>query len=115
MLLLTLGGAACAHRAVNDALKDGVTQPIRTVSGAIPPEMLGVTLMHEHVLVDFIGADQVTASRYDANHAFTTVLPYLEEARALGCRTLSWNVRRRTSAAIHCCCNGCQMRRAFEY
>jgi len=88
MLLLTLGGAACAHRAVNDALKDGVTQPIRTVSGTIPPEMLGVTLMHEHVLVDFIGADQVSASRYDANHAFTTVLPYLEEARALGCRTL---------------------------
>ena len=88
MLLLTLGGGACAQRAVNDAFKDGVTQPIQTVSGAIPPEMLGVTLMHEHVLVDFIGAEQVSASRYDANHAFTTVLPYLEQARGLGCRTL---------------------------
>jgi len=44
--------------------------------------------MHEHVLVDFIGADQVSPARYDANHAYTTVLPYIRQARALGCETL---------------------------
>ena len=44
--------------------------------------------MHEHVLVDFIGADQISPARYDANHAYTTVLPYIGQARALGCETL---------------------------
>lgn len=44
--------------------------------------------MHEHVLVDFIGADRVSADRYDPNHVFTTVLPHLEQARKLGCQTL---------------------------
>ena len=54
----------------------------------MPADRLGLTLMHEHVLVDFIGADQVSPSRYDANHVFTTVLPHLQQARALGCETL---------------------------
>ena len=61
---------------------------VQTVTGPIPAAQLGLTLMHEHVLVDFIGADQVSPQRYDANHAFTTVLPHLLQARKLGCRTL---------------------------
>ena len=44
--------------------------------------------MHEHVLVDFIGAAAVSPSRYDADEAFKAVLPYLQEARRLGCATL---------------------------
>ena len=44
--------------------------------------------MHEHVLVDFIGADRVSPARYDSNQVFATVLPYLEQVRALGCDTL---------------------------
>ena len=39
---------------------------IETVIGPINPAWLGLTLMHEHVLVDFIGATEVSASRYDA-------------------------------------------------
>jgi phosphotriesterase-related protein len=54
----------------------------------LPVDRLGLTLMHEHVLVDFIGASQVSARRYDADHVFATVLPYLTQARALGCETL---------------------------
>ena len=88
MLLLALGGAGCAPRAVTNAVGRGTSQRIRTVTRAIPAETLGVTLMHEHVLVDFIGADQVSPSRYDVNQAFTTVLPHLEQVRALGCQTL---------------------------
>jgi phosphotriesterase-related protein len=61
---------------------------VQTVTGPIPAAQLGLTLMHEHVLVDFIGADQVSPQRYDANHAFTTVLPHLLQARKNGCRTL---------------------------
>ena len=33
---------------------------VQSVTGPIPAARLGLTLMHEHVLVDFIGADQVS-------------------------------------------------------
>jgi phosphotriesterase-related protein len=66
----------------------GKAGTVQTVTGPISPAQLGLTLMHEHVLVDFIGADQVSPQRYDANHAFTTVLPHLLQARKNGCRTL---------------------------
>jgi phosphotriesterase-related protein len=44
--------------------------------------------MHEHVLVDFIDAGQVTPSRYDADAVFKQVLPHLLQVKALGGRTL---------------------------
>ena len=47
-----------------------------------------MTLMHEHVLVDFIGADQVSPNRYDADEAFEKVLPHLQQVKRLGCDTL---------------------------
>jgi phosphotriesterase-related protein len=59
-----------------------------TVSGPIAPERMGVTLPHEHVLVDFAGAEVVSPDRYDRDDVFETVLPYLQRARALGLRTL---------------------------
>jgi phosphotriesterase-related protein len=61
---------------------------ISTVTGPVRPDALGVTLPHEHVLVDFVGADRVSPDRYDRDAAFRTALPHLERARTLGCRTL---------------------------
>jgi phosphotriesterase-related protein len=58
------------------------------VTGPIAADRLGITLMHEHVLVDFIGAAEVSPSRYDADAVFRTVLPHLQQARTLGCETL---------------------------
>ena len=84
-------GAACARRDAGRAAapRGGPDVPaIDTVTGALPADRLGVTLMHEHVLVDFVGADRVSPARYDADHAFTTVLPHLRQLRALGCDTL---------------------------
>lgn len=67
----------------------GARRPrIETVRGAIDPARLGLTLMHEHVLVDFIGAAQVSPSRYDADAVFTRALPHLRQAKALGARAL---------------------------
>jgi phosphotriesterase-related protein len=65
-----------------------LTGKIITVNGPIDPGELGTTLPHEHVLVDFIGAEQVGKDRYDADDAFQRVLPYLQEVRELGCDTL---------------------------
>jgi phosphotriesterase-related protein len=61
---------------------------IATVAGAIEPAQLGLTLMHEHVLVDFIGAAEVRPSRYDADAVFARALPFLQQAKALGAATL---------------------------
>lgn len=61
---------------------------VNAVTGPIAAGRLGLTLMHEHVLVDFIGAAGVSPSRYDADRAFEAVLPHLKHARSLGCETL---------------------------
>lgn len=65
-------------------------QPQRavTVTGVVSVSGLGVVLPHEHVMVDFIGADRVSRSRYDADEVFRVVLPYLQRLRQAGCRTL---------------------------
>ncbi|MBN2328197.1 MAG: phosphotriesterase [Candidatus Omnitrophica bacterium] len=60
---------------------------VMTVNGPISPEKIGVTLTHEHVLVDFIGAEQVNPDRYDAEEAFKVILPYLRQVRNLGCQS----------------------------
>ena len=65
-----------------------VSGTIHTVRGPIDAGQMGVTLVHEHVLVDFIGAEKVSRSRYDADEAFRTILPRLQELRKQGCRTL---------------------------
>lgn len=64
------------------------TATIQTVTGPVDADSLGVTLMHEHVLVDFIGAAQVSRSRYNADEVFQVALPRLQELRQLGCDTL---------------------------
>lgn len=63
-------------------------QTAMTVNGPVGPDELGVTLPHEHILVDFIGADKVGRDRYDADEVFRIALPYLEQARDKGVRTL---------------------------
>jgi phosphotriesterase-related protein len=83
-----LAGACASGRSQHATPSDTTSPEIETVSGKIAADRLGVTLMHEHVLVDFIGADQVSPGRYDANHVFTAVLPHLQRVRALGCDTL---------------------------
>src|SRR6185437_10076628 len=61
---------------------------VQTASGTVAPDRLGLTLMHEHVLVDFVGADRVSPARYDPDEVFKVALPHLTEVRALGCETL---------------------------
>ena len=53
-------------------------------------------LVHEHVLVDFVGADQIQPGRYDRDEVFRVARPKLEELRRFGCadcstvRPISW-------------------------
>jgi phosphotriesterase-related protein len=85
---LGLMAAGCATRPRDASQPRSAGRAIETVTGPIDERDLGLTLMHEHVLVDFIGASGVSRSRYDADAAFTTALPHLTQVRTLGCRTL---------------------------
>jgi len=60
---------------------------IMTVKGEILAMQMGKTLPHEHVLVDFIGADSVSRDRYNPEEVFKVALPYLKEIKELGCQT----------------------------
>jgi phosphotriesterase-related protein len=61
---------------------------VMTVLGPIAPERLGRTLIHEHVMVDFIGADATGPERYDPEEVFLKALPHLRQVRSAGCDTL---------------------------
>jgi phosphotriesterase-related protein len=59
---------------------------VETVTGPVAPEALGVTLVHEHVLVDFGGV--ASTARYDPDEVFRAAKPHLDAFRARGGRTL---------------------------
>ncbi len=61
---------------------------VMTVAGPIEATEMGPTLSHEHVLVDFIGAEEVHPGRYRREDAFQSALPHLKRLKAAGCRTL---------------------------
>jgi phosphotriesterase-related protein len=85
---LTAGAVVRSVAALPLQQRAAVARVVQTVTGPLPPDRLGVTLMHEHVLVDFIGAEQVSPNRYDPDQVVKTALPRLTEVRALGCETL---------------------------
>jgi phosphotriesterase-related protein len=61
---------------------------IQTVSGTISSKRLGKTLIHEHFLVDFIGADRITPDRWNRDRVVKKVLPYLKEAQQAGIKSI---------------------------
>jgi len=61
---------------------------IETVRGTVPVARLGLSLSHEHVLVDFVGAAEVGPDRYDADEVFEVARPYLEKVAGHGVRTM---------------------------
>lgn len=81
-LLLAAAAPLAAMRSVNPHGK------INTVNGQIPSRKLGKTLAHEHVLVDFIGAEQTSESRWDKLEVVNRMAPYLAEAKTYGVKTI---------------------------
>lgn len=61
---------------------------IMTVTGSIDASQMGISLTHEHILVDFIGADKVDPNRYNRREVVEKVLPFLMETKAYGVKTL---------------------------
>lgn len=59
-----------------------------SVNGKVAVSDLGSALIHEHVLVDFIGADQISPDRWKHEEVTAKVLPYLLEIKQRGIKTL---------------------------
>jgi phosphotriesterase-related protein len=59
-----------------------------TVSGRIDAANLGQTLIHEHILVDFIGADRISSDRWDRRKVREAVVPFLLETREHGIQSV---------------------------
>lgn len=72
-----------SHFSFHDALPG-----IMTVRGALDPREMGQTLIHEHILVDFIGAARSNPSRWNRENVTIKMLPLLRELRDAGCATL---------------------------
>lgn len=78
-------GAACGCHSVRQSNE---VAAIHTVTGPVAAGDLGTTLIHEHVVVDFIGAQRTSPARYDHEQAFQIALPRFQALRARGVRTL---------------------------
>lgn len=77
--LLTVA-AAVSHRAAPAA-----TEPIvQTVLGPVPAAKLGFTLVHEHIMCDFIGAEQTGRHRWEVEAVVKRMLPVLGQLKARG-------------------------------
>lgn len=59
----------------------GMAAPSATAAQSPGPSIL----VHEHILVDFIGADAITRDRYNLQDAFRAAEPKLRELKARGC------------------------------
>src|SRR5688572_11770449 len=82
-------GVGCAGGVqLRGASTESVRGKVMTVLGPIVPAALGMTLSHEHCVVDFLGAEKSKALRHDPEEAFQTVLPNLERLEQSGCNSL---------------------------
>ena len=61
---------------------------VNTVNGSLPISQMGTTLIHEHVFIDWDGADSTDSSTWNNDEAFEVILPYLEEVKTKGVTTI---------------------------
>jgi phosphotriesterase-related protein len=60
---------------------------IMTVNGPITPREMGTTLIHEHVFLDWTGAERMNPRLWKNEEAFNVILPHLKKCQALGVTT----------------------------
>jgi len=61
---------------------------VMTVNGPESAGKMGITLEHEHILVDFIGADSTGYFRWNRDSVIEKMLPFVREAKENGVRTI---------------------------
>lgn len=61
---------------------------VMTVNGSLAASRMGFSLIHEHILVDFVGADGYDPKKWNHDDVIRKVLPFLQELKQTGCNTL---------------------------
>ncbi|HEX8041239.1 MAG TPA: phosphotriesterase, partial [Chryseosolibacter sp.] len=79
--------AAAMIAPAKSALAVEKRREVITVTGAVDAMALHNTLTHEHILVDFIGAENINPPRWNREQVIERILPYLEDAKSAGCQT----------------------------
>jgi len=59
---------------------------IQDVNGSHPADTNQIWLTHEHILVDFIGADSISPDRWSDEAVIKEIIPYLEELKEFNVR-----------------------------
>jgi len=80
-LLLAAGGLLGSARTKKEDV-------IMSINGPIKANQLGKALIHEHFLVDFIGADKINYNRWNRQDAVKKILPHLQEVKEYGVKTI---------------------------
>ncbi len=83
-VMLALAGASVRYTRAYERYNAGT---VMTVQGPISSSSLGQTLIHEHILVDFIGAEAYNTERWNDDDVIHVVLPFLLQTKAAGCQT----------------------------
>lgn len=63
-------------------------QKIQTIRGRISPAKMGLTLIHEHVFLDWSGAEKTHPELWNTDSAVTVILPYLRAVQKYGVKTI---------------------------
>jgi phosphotriesterase-related protein len=80
-LMLSAGGFLATVYKIPDPI-------VMSIYGPLKADQLGKTLIHEHFLVDFIGADKINYSRWNRTDVTKKVLPFLQEVKQYGIKTI---------------------------
>ena len=74
-----------AATAIGTRAASASTEPlVQTVLGPVPASKLGFTLVHEHIMCDFIGAEQTGRHRWEVEAVVKRMMPVLEQLKARG-------------------------------
>jgi phosphotriesterase-related protein len=60
---------------------------IMTVNGWLNAEEMGITLTHEHIMIDWIGPDSTGYHRWNRDSVVERMMPFFQEIAGYGCRT----------------------------
>ena len=75
-------GVACGTGVSNAAALTTAEEPfLQTVLGPVPSAAFGPALVHEHVMCDFIGAEQTGRHRWDVDAVVKRMAPYLKQLK----------------------------------
>lgn len=84
LFLLSISLLSLVSCSLSDKAPEAI---IMTITGPIKTSQLGLTLEHEHVLVDFIGAEKADQPQYPLGQALDSLLPYFIQLKKQGIQT----------------------------